>query len=79
MKHYTNHMSSLGWKKAKDWKRMADKVAPTLSGGIKKSTVEPDLGPTRAKKAWLTIGVDGHEYCRNHRQHQTSKVIRALP
>ncbi len=52
-------MSSSGWKKAKDWKRMANKVAPTLVGGSRKHG-GADLGPTRAKKAWLVIGVDGH-------------------
>ena len=32
--------------------------APTLVGGSKKHG-GPDLGPTRAKKAWATLGVDG--------------------
>lgn len=50
-------MSSLGWKKAKDWKRLASKVGPTLVGGSKKHG-GADLGPTRAKAAWLTLGVD---------------------
>jgi DNA (cytosine-5)-methyltransferase 1 len=51
-------MASSGWKKAKDWKHMADKVAPTLVGGSRKHG-GADLGPTRAKKAWLTMGIDG--------------------
>ncbi|MFE5843965.1 DNA cytosine methyltransferase [Streptomyces niveus] len=34
-------------------------VAPTLVGGSKKHG-GADLGPTRAKNAWLKLGVDGH-------------------
>ena len=36
----------------------ASEIAPTLVGGSKKHG-GPDLGPTRAKKAWATLGVDG--------------------
>ncbi len=50
-------MSKLGWKKAEQWKRQASKVAPTLVGGSKKHG-GADLGPTRAKEAWRTLGVD---------------------
>jgi DNA (cytosine-5)-methyltransferase 1 len=51
-------MVSNGWKGAKAWKKGASEIAPTLVGGSKKHG-GPDLGPTRAKKAWATIGVDG--------------------
>jgi len=51
-------MSEDGWGGAKTWAKKADRIAPTLVGGSKKHG-GPDLGPTRAKKAWLEIGVDG--------------------
>lgn len=51
-------MRSLGWEKADEWKNKANKIAPTLVGGSKKHG-GADLGPTRAKKAWAEIGVDG--------------------
>lgn len=51
-------MGKNGWKHAKQWAKDADKIAPTLVGGSKKHG-GPDLGPTRAKKAWAELGVDG--------------------
>lgn len=51
-------MAACGWKGAKQWKARASEIAPTLVGGSKKHG-GPDLGPTRAKKAWATLGVDG--------------------
>lgn len=51
-------MSQNGWKGAKKWAEGADRIAPTLVGGSKKHG-GPDLGPTRAKKAWAELGVDG--------------------
>lgn len=51
-------MAENGWKGAADWKEKANKIAPTLVGGSKKHG-GPDLGPTRAKKAWADLGVDG--------------------
>ena len=47
-----------GWKGARAWKKRADDIAPTIVGGSLKHG-GPDLGPTRAKKAWATLGVDG--------------------
>ena len=47
-----------GWKGAKKWRVMADEIAPTVVGGSLKHG-GPDLGPTRARKAWATLGVDG--------------------
>lgn len=51
-------MKAGGWKGAATWKNRADDIAPTLVGGSKKHG-GPDLGPTRAKKAWATLGVCG--------------------
>lgn len=50
-------MAARSWKGAKAWAARADEVAPTLVGGSKKHG-GPDLGPTRAKAAWKTLGVD---------------------
>lgn len=52
-------MSERGWVGAERWKMAACDIAPTLVGGSKKHG-GPDLGPTRAKRAWATLGVDGH-------------------
>jgi DNA (cytosine-5)-methyltransferase 1 len=51
-------MSANGWKGAKKWREIANKVAPTLVGGSKKHG-GPDLGPTRARQAWAEMGIDG--------------------
>jgi DNA (cytosine-5)-methyltransferase 1 len=51
-------MSKLGWKKANEWGKKANKIAPTLVGGSKKHG-GPDLGPTRARKVWAELGIDG--------------------
>lgn len=51
-------MAANGWGKAKEWKMTANKIAPTLVGGSKKHG-GPDLGPTRARKAWAELGIDG--------------------
>lgn len=51
-------MASRGWKGAKAWKKLADGIAPTVVGGSKKHG-GPDLGPTRAKRSWAELGVDG--------------------
>ncbi len=47
-----------GWRGAKLWKTRADEIAPTIVGGSKKHG-GPDLGPTRARKAWANLNVDG--------------------
>lgn len=52
-------MAENGWEKVDEWKLKANKIAPTLVGGSKKHG-GPDLGPTRAKKAWASLGVNGH-------------------
>lgn len=51
-------MAANGWKGAKSWSRAANEIAPTLVGGSKKHG-GPDLGPTRAKRAWAALTVDG--------------------
>jgi DNA (cytosine-5)-methyltransferase 1 len=51
-------MAVNGWKGAKAWAQKADEIAPTVVGGSHKHG-GPDLGPTRARKAWATLGVDG--------------------
>jgi DNA (cytosine-5)-methyltransferase 1 len=51
-------MRAKGWRGAKKWKSLADEIAPTLVGGSLKHG-GPDLGPTRARKEWATLGVDG--------------------
>ncbi|ASF45369.1 DNA cytosine methyltransferase [Methylovulum psychrotolerans] len=51
-------MALNGWQGAKPWQERACDIAPTLVGGSKKHG-GPDLGPTRAKKAWASLGVDG--------------------
>ncbi len=52
-------MAHRGWRGVGSWAKRADSIAPTLVGGSKKHG-GPDLGPTRAKKAWAELGVDGH-------------------
>jgi DNA (cytosine-5)-methyltransferase 1 len=51
-------MASNGWKDVDEWREKANRIAPTLVGGSKKHG-GPDLGPTRAKRAWAELGVDG--------------------
>jgi len=51
-------MSSNGWEGAADWAKKANRIAPTLVGGSKKHG-GPDLGPTRARRAWAELGVNG--------------------
>jgi DNA (cytosine-5)-methyltransferase 1 len=51
-------MAANGWVSAAEWKKLASTVAPTIVGGSRKHG-GPDLGPTRAKKAWKELGVNG--------------------
>lgn len=53
-----DEMNSLGWDNIYNWKEQANKIAPTIVGGSKKHG-GADLGPTRAKKAWAALGIDG--------------------
>ena len=53
-----DQMKAGGWRGANRWAKQADDIAPTIVGGSKKHG-GPDLGPTRSKKAWATLGVNG--------------------
>jgi len=51
-------ISSRGWLGASEWAKCANSIAPTIVGGSKKHG-GPDLGPSRSKRAWEALGVDG--------------------
>ncbi len=51
-------MASKGWQGANHWQILAQQIAPTIVGGSKKHG-GPDLGPTRARKQWRELGIDG--------------------
>jgi DNA (cytosine-5)-methyltransferase 1 len=51
-------MAANGWEGAFQWAANANEIAPTLVGGSKKHG-GADLGPTRARKAWASLGVEG--------------------
>ena len=51
-------MAANGWPGAPAWREGANEIAPTVVGGSIKHG-GPDLGPTRARKAWAALGVDG--------------------
>jgi DNA (cytosine-5)-methyltransferase 1 len=51
-------MAAKGWRGAKIWREQANEIAPTIVGGSLKHG-GPDLGPTRARRAWASLGVDG--------------------
>jgi DNA (cytosine-5)-methyltransferase 1 len=51
-------MASRGWPGASAWADRANSIAPTIVGGSRKHG-GPDLGPTRARRQWARIGVDG--------------------
>ncbi|MFZ9199174.1 MAG: DNA cytosine methyltransferase, partial [Paracoccaceae bacterium] len=51
-------MASNGWPGADAWAKLAQDIAPTIVGGSKKHG-GPDLGPTRARRAWEKLNVNG--------------------
>ncbi len=51
-------MAAGGWPGTEPWRARANRIAPTIVGGSKKHG-GPDLGPTRARRAWAELGVDG--------------------
>ncbi len=51
-------MAARQWRAAKEWRDHANEIAPTIVGGSHKHG-GPDLGPTRARRAWAALGVDG--------------------
>lgn len=58
-------MSSQGWPMAREWAEKANKIAPTLVGGSHKHG-GPDLGPTRAKRQWHSLGINAHRVGADH-------------
>lgn len=52
-------MSENNWRHAHTWSTLANDIGPTIVGGSKKHG-GADLGPTRAKKAWSNLYVNGH-------------------
>lgn len=53
-----DQIASRGWPLAEEWRSQANDLAPTIVGGSHKHG-GPDLGPTRARRAWAALGVDG--------------------
>lgn len=51
-------MAEDDWQGATEWKKKANGPAPTIVGGSHKHG-GPDLGPTRARRDWADLGVDG--------------------
>jgi DNA (cytosine-5)-methyltransferase 1 len=51
-------MKANGWGGADRWAKRANGIGPTIVGGSKRHG-GADLGPTRARQAWLALGVDG--------------------
>jgi len=51
-------MAAKEWVGADAWAKRAGEIAPTIVGGSHKHG-GPDLGPTRARKAWAALDVDG--------------------
>lgn len=51
-------MQERGWTGSDEWKKNADRIAPTIVGGSIKHG-GPDLGPIRARQAWAEMGIDG--------------------
>lgn len=67
-------MASGGWNGAKTWKAKADGIAPALVGGSKKHG-GADLGPTRARKTWESLGING----RSLAEHPPAPDFKGLP
>lgn len=53
-----DQMAAGGWPGVDAWAARANGIGPTLVGGSRKHG-GPDLGPTRARAAWLKLYVDG--------------------
>lgn len=51
-------MAENGWAGVGSFLKKANHIAPTIVGGSKKHG-GPDLGPTRAKRQWAALGIDG--------------------
>ena len=71
-------MGENGWKNADRWRKNANKIAPTIVGGSKKHG-GPDLGPARARKAWMELGVDGSGVANNAPEEDYNGVPKLTP
>lgn len=65
-------MARDGWPGAEAWAERAGGIGPTIVGGSRKHG-GPDLGPTRARAAWLELGVDGKGLA-NHGPNELTPV-----
>ncbi|MFE3149653.1 DNA cytosine methyltransferase [Streptomyces sp. NPDC059218] len=79
-------MGANGWRGADAWADRANDIAPTIVGGSKKHG-GADLGPTRAKRAWLELGVDamgvwddapGPDFPENGNPRLTTEMVQIL-
>lgn len=77
-------MAANGWRNARAWADGANDIAPTIVGGSKKHG-GPDLGPTRAKRAWECLGVNGKTIAESAPEHDfigmprlTTKMVARL-
>jgi DNA (cytosine-5)-methyltransferase 1 len=68
-------MAQDGWKGAQAWAAQANTIAPTIVGGSKKHG-GPDLGPTRARNAWLKLGVNGKSLANEPPQKGATEIPR---
>lgn len=71
-------MAANGWRGVELWRQHAKKIAPTLVGGSKKHG-GPDLGPTRARKAWAEMGIDGRGIADNAPMEDFEGMPRLTP
>ncbi len=67
-------MAANGWERALEWAAKANEIAPTLVGGSKKHG-GADLGPTRARNAWASLGVNGKSLA----EEAPSKGFKEMP
>ena len=51
-------MAARGWPGVEAWVQRANGIGPTIVGGSKRHG-GPDLGPTRAREKWASLGVEG--------------------
>ena len=61
-------MGAKGWLGLDNWVARANEIAPTIVGGSKKHG-GPDLGPTRARQAWASLGVEGRSLALEAPEH----------
>lgn len=71
-------MAANGWLGASAWAERASDIAPTIVGGSKKHG-GPDLGPTRARKAWASLGVEGRTIADSAPAHDFVGLPRLTP